>query len=421
MAEQMGQTPARFHDPRMRGFRSRAAVAEVVALIDRRIAALAAEAVDLREAAGRVLAEAVGAAAPVPPFDRAAMDGYAVRGEETFGADAYNPAPFRLLGVARPGRAFPGSVGAGEAVQITTGAPIPPGADAVAKAESARVDDATVWISEATPPGRHVGRQGEDIAAGAAVLAGGRVLRPQDLGVLSALGARTIAVVRRPVVAVLVTGDELLPAGTPARGFQIADMNSVMLAALIGRDGGVPRVVGPLPDDRAALGAALAEAAATADAVLVSGGSSVGVEDHAPGLVAELGELPVHGVALRPASPAGLGFVGRTPVLLMPGNPVSCLCAYDFFAGRVVRLLGGRPPQWPYRRVESPLGPKLVSALGRVDYARVKVVGGHVEPLAISGASILSSTTRADGFVVIPADLEGYPAGAVVTVWLYDR
>lgn len=411
---------ARFHDPRMRGFRTRTAIEEVVARIDQRVSALAPEAIDIREAAGRVLAAEVHATDPVPPFDRAAMDGYAVRGEETFGADAYNPARFRLIGEARPGRAFAGAVGAGEAVEITTGAPIPAGADTVTKAESARVEGDTVWVSEATPPGRHVGRRGEDIAAGAIVLAAGRVLRPQDLGVLSALGLGTIAVVRRPGVAVIVTGDELLPAGTPARDFQIADMNSVMLRALIARDGGEQRVVGPLPDDRAVIRAAIVEAAATADAVLISGGSSVGAEDHVPGLVAELGELAVHGVALRPASPAGLGFIKARPVLLLPGNPVSCLCAYDFFAGRVLRRLGGRTPAWPYRAVERPLAQKLVSALGRVDYARVRVVDGRVEPLAISGASILSSTTRADGFVVVPADLEGYPAGTSVTVWLYD-
>ena len=154
--------------------------------------------------------------------------------------------------------------------------------------------------------------------------------------------------------------------------------------------------------------------------VLVSGGSSTGPEDHAPGLLAELGELPLHGVALRPASPTGLGFVGSVPVLLLPGNPVSCLCAYDLFGGRIVRRLGGRPDDWPYRSIELPLRHKLVSAVGRVDYARVKLAGGVVEPLAVSGASILSSTTRADGFVVVPADLEGYAAGVTVTVWLYD-
>jgi molybdopterin molybdotransferase len=410
----------RCDDPRMRGFRTRSTVDDVLALIDRRVGLLATENVPLGEAAGRVLAAAVEAREPVPPFDRAAMDGYAVRGEETFGADPYSPAMFTCVGRARPGRAFAGLVGPGDAVQIATGAPMPPGADTVVKAESTQTAGSTVSVFEPTPPGRHVGRRGEDLARGVVVFAAGRVLRPQDLGVLSALGSDVVDVVRRPGVTVLVTGDELLPPGQPARDFQIADMNSVMLAALIARDGGNTRVIGPLPDDRDRLRSEIARAAGAADAVLVSGGSSAGPEDHAPGLVAELGELLVHGVALRPASPAGLGFVGGVPVVLLPGNPVSCLCAYDFIAGPIVRRLGGRPLAWPYRSLERPLAHKLASELGRVDYARVKLVDGKVEPLAISGASILSSTTRADGFVVVPADLEGYAAGTLVTVWLYD-
>ena len=225
---------------------------------------------------------------------------------------------------------------------------------------------------------------------------------------------------RRPAVTIVVTGDELLAPGTPPAGHRFADMNSPMLAALAARDGALPRVLGPLADHRETLRDALLGAAREADVVLVSGGSSTGPEDHAPGLVAELGELPVHGVAVRPASPTGLGFLGVVPVVLLPGNPVSCLCAYDLLAGRVVRRLGGRPAEWPYRPVERPLAFKLVSASGRLDYARVRLVDGQVEPLSVSGASVLSSATRADGFVVVPADLEGYPAEALVTVWLYD-
>lgn len=410
-----------FHDPRMRGFRTRAAVGEVCALIDERVQGLDSERVPLREAANRVLAEAMQACAPVPPFDRAAMDGYALHGEETFGSSAYSPTVFRLIGRARPGAPFARHVRAGEAIEITTGAPMPLGADTVVMVEATATDGRTVSVHEPTPPGRHVSSTGEDIAPGTHVLEAGRVLRPQDLGVLSALGAATVAVVRRPRIAVLVTGDELLPPGSPAQGARIADMNSVMLEALVARDGGLSRTVGPEPDDRSRLRELLQSSANDADLVLITGGSSTGPEDHAPGLVAELGELPVHGVALRPASPAGLGFLGRVPIVLLPGNPVSCLCAYDFFAGRAVRRLGGRPAQWPYRAVERPLARKLASPLGRVDYARVRIINDQVEPLAVSGASILSSTTRADGFVVVPADLEGYPTGARVTVWLYDR
>lgn len=410
-----------FRDPRGRGFRTRTAVEEVWGLIDRRVEAVGMEEVPLREAAGRVLAGEVVAGRPMPPFDRAAMDGFALRGEETFGADGYAPAVFRVIGRSRPGNRFGGRVGPGEAVAIATGAPMPEGADAVAPVESVAVEADQLKVVEPFPPGRHVGRTGEDIEEGARMLEARRRLRPQDLGVLSGVGISRVAVLRRPRVAVVITGDELLPAGSPAQGDRIADMNSVMLGALIERDGGVVEIVGPMADDRPSLRGLLERLAREADAVLVSGGSSTGPEDHAPSLVAELGELSVHGVALRPASPTGIGFVGRTPVVLLPGNPVSCLCAYDLFGGRIVRRLAGRSARWPYRAVRRRLAGKLVSAVGRVDYARVRFdAEGQVEPIAVSGASILSSATRADGFVLIPGDLEGYAEGAEVVVWCYD-
>ncbi len=158
---------------------------------------------------------------------------------------------------------------------------------------------------------------------------------------------------------------------------------------------------------------------ADADIVIVSGGSSVGIEDLAPMLVAQYGELAIHGIAMRPSSPTGMGRIGHRLVFLLPGNPVSTLCAYDFFAGRAIRALGGRPKDWPYRAVPGKLTRKISSPIGRLDYARVKISCGSVEPLAVAGASLLSSTTRADGFVLIDGDSEGYPAGAEVTVWLY--
>ncbi len=407
-----------FKDVRMRGFQDRAEVSAVVALIDGRVRPLPPEDVDLRGTAGRVLAADVTAGVAVPGFDRAAMDGYALRGDETFGAGPYNPLEFEVVGVALPGRPFAGRVGPGQAVRIMTGAPLPDGADAVLQAENADEAGGRVRVSDAVPPGRHVGRRGEDIEAGAVVLRAGRVLRPQDVAVLASLGAAPVSVVRRPLVAVVVTGDELLPAGSKPEGYRIVDSNSVMLEALVRRDGGLPAVLPLVPDTREAVRAALT--GSEADVVLVSGGSSVGQEDHAPRVLAELGELPVHGVALRPASPAGVGFLKGRPVFLLPGNPVSCLCAYDLFAGRAVRRLGGQSPEMPYRTATLPLGRKITSAVGRVDYVRVRVEGGLVEPLATSGASVLSSTTRADGFVLVPRDSEGHPPGDVVTVYLYD-
>jgi molybdopterin molybdotransferase len=189
-----------------------------------------------------------------------------------------------------------------------------------------------------------------------------------------------------------------------------------MLAALVKRDGGVVDFPGLVPDDEKAI---LASLGADADVVIVSGGSSVGMEDLAPTLLATHGELAVHGIAMRPSSPTGLGRLGHRLVFLMPGNPVSCLCAYDFFAGRAIRALGGRPKVWPYRAVRARLARKISSPVGRLDYARVRLDGGAAEPLAVGGASALSSATRADGFVIVPADSEGFAAHAEVEVWLY--
>ncbi len=181
-------------------------------------------------------------------------------------------------------------------------------------------------------------------------------------------------------------------------------------------DGGLPVSSGIVPDDPEAIRAALL---ADADVVLVSGGSSVGSEDHAPVLLARDGELAIHGIAMRPSSPTGMGTLDGRLVFLLPGNPVSCLCAYDFFAGRAIRVLGGRAADWPYATSRATLVRKLVSTVGRVDYARVKKSANGIEPLAIGGASVLSSTTRADGFVVVPEDSEGFAAGAEVDVWWY--
>jgi molybdopterin molybdotransferase len=412
-------------DVRMRGFQDRTEVADAVQLLTNRVHCLPAESVALTQAAGRVLAGAVTAEVAVPGFNRAAMDGYALLGGETFGAGPYNPLEFAVVGESLPGRPFAGTVQGGQAVRIMTGAPLPAGADAVLQAEAAEeIGDGAVQrlrVSEPVPPGRHVGRLGEDVQVGAVVLPAGRKLRPQDLGVLASIGASAVSVVRQPAVALFVTGDELLPCGSRPQGYRIVDSNSVMLAALVRRDGGLPKGTQMIADQRDQIRDAIVNT--DADVLLISGGSSVGKEDHAPRILEEIGELVVHGVALRPASPAGFGFLPGNPprpVFLLPGNPVSCLCAYDLFAGRAVRRLGGRSVELPYQRVQLPLSRKISSAVGRVDYVRVVIRDGKVEPLATSGASILSSTTRADGFVLVPRDSEGQGVGEEVEVFLYD-
>ena len=402
----------------MRGFAQRRTVKAALAWLDAQLQPLSAEDVPLRIAAGRVLANSVVSDVDVPAFNRATMDGYAVVAACTEGATAYTRVPLSVIGDSMPGCPFDGFVSTGQAVRVMTGAPMPAGADAVLPAEwvETEPDESRISALADVSPGKHVGRLGEDILRGTTLFEPGRVLRPQDLGVLSSVGQGTVRVIRRPRVRLVVTGNELLPSGSRPHGFHIADANGPMLAALVERDGGVVDFPGLVRDDRAAILEALQS---DADVVIVSGGSSVGIEDLAPMLVAQCGELAVHGIAMRPSSPTGMGRIGHRVVFLLPGNPVSSLCAYDFFAGRAIRALGGRGKEWPYRATRGTLSRKISSPIGRLDYARVNIADGMVEPLAIAGASVLSSTSRADGFVIVGDDSEGFAAGADVTVWLY--
>ena len=418
----------------MQGFARRHTVEQALTWLDAQLRPLDAETSRLRAASGRVLATPVVSDVDVPGFDRATMDGYAVVADSTEGATSYTRLPLAVVGDALPASPSPRHVARGEAVRIMTGAPMPAGADAVLPAEFVEPDLRLTNRIEATAavsPGKNVGLRGEDIVRGTAVLDAGRVLRPQDIGILSSIGLAEVPVVRRPRVRLVITGNELLPAGSTPRGYHVTDANGPMLAALAERDGAIVDFPGLVRDDEEAI---LAGVNADADVIIVSGGSSVGIEDLAPTIVAAHGELVIHGIAMRPSSPTGMGRVGHRLVFLLPGNPVSALCAYDFFAGRAIRALGGRPTQWPYVRIRATLARKISSPIGRLDYARVRVdpstllgagpstplrTSALVEPLSVAGASVLSSTTRADGFVIVPDDSEGFAAGAEIDVWLY--
>lgn len=417
-------------DVRMRGFRSRVELAEALALLRADEVPLPSEDVGITACTGRVLADPVFAPIDVPGFVRAAVDGYAIRGEDSFAASEHNPITLELLGTSLPGRPCAATVGEGQAVRITTGAPVPAGADAVLQAELARLMPARPGTRErvellgTVPPRRHLGEIGEDLARGHQVLGRGRVLRPQDAGVLASLGLASVPVVRRPRVQLLVTGDELVAPGTSPGPWQIVDSNSVVLAGLCERDGAQWLPTVRARDGEAALTAGFAElCAGPADVLLVAGATSVGLEDLMPQVLARAGRLEVHGVAVRPASPTGLGRLhdGRR-VFLLPGNPVSCLCAHELMVGPWLRALAGRPHPWsfPHPSVVLPLFKKITSKVGRTDFVRVRVRDGQVEPVATSGASNLSSTVIADGFTIVASDSEGAGPGEPVRVFLFD-
>lgn len=401
-----------------RNARTRLDVGEAWARLAPRIRALAPEHVPVTEAAGRVAAEALTAAVDVPHFRRSAMDGFAVRSEELLGASRQSPARLALVGDARPGRAFAAPVPRGAAVSITTGAPVPAECDAVVMVELTEERGGEVLVFASISAGKHVAAVGEDVALGATVVPRGRHLRAQDAGLLASVGQGVIPVIRRPRVALVLTGDELLPPGSRPDGAHIVDANSVVLAALARRDGAEVVSLRYVGDDPARTAEALRSA--DADVVLVSGGSSVGPEDHAARALAAQGEVLVHGVALRPGAPTGFGFVEGRAVFLLPGNPIACLCTYELFAGRAIRALGGLSTDFPHSRATLPLASAILSEVGRTDYVRVRIEHGRVVPIMAGGASILSSSTTADGAVWVSSPIATLGPGDLVEVCLYD-
>ncbi|MGH8072074.1 MAG: molybdopterin molybdotransferase MoeA [Candidatus Entotheonellia bacterium] len=405
------------HDIRMRGFATRHDVDEALALLKQRLTPLPTEVIALGEALDRVLAEDVVAAVDVPHFDRSAVDGYGVRARDTFGASDYNPIPLALRGEIFPGRSLDLTLTANEAVRIMTGAPLPAGADAVVMAEYAEEDGEHVNILQPISPFKNVGRIGEDIRQGDVVLTRGRKLRPQDLGVLASIQIAQIPAYRRPTVALIITGNELVAVCEPLTGCKIADSNSYTLAGLSRRLGALPVHKGIIRDDYQLIKDAIQQA--TEDVVIITGGTSVGAEDFAPLIIQELGELVVHGVAMRPSSPVGFGFIQHQPIFLIPGNPVSAMVAFDAFVGPTLQLMQGLQPTYPYAKVRGILTRKIASAIGRVDFVRVRCTAAGIEPLRVTGASILSSTTRADGFVIVDKNSEGLDEGQAVEVYVY--
>jgi len=404
-------------DVRMRGFVKRTRVAAAIAWIDGSLPPPASEPISLDEAAGRILASSITSAVDVPGFARSMMDGFALRAADIEKASSEAPVALRIVGDVFPGMPYEGPLNSGEAVRIMTGAPMATGADAVVPVEQVKLQGDSISIEGPTPVGKHVGFPGEDVTAGMMVLAAGRCLRPQDVGLLASIGLNHVDVLCRPIVHLITTGNELLAMGEQPREFHVTDSNTPMLEALIRRDGGCVTQAGIVPDDPDKILTALQ---ADAQIVIVSGGSSVGLEDHVPRLIAEHGELAIHGIAMRPSSPTGIGKLGSKLVFLLPGNPVSCLCGYDFFAGRAIRQLAGRDADWCYPTHRLPLREALTSSAGRVDYVRVKIVNGHVEKVVPQGGSALYSAVSADGFVMIAEEEETLPAGTSVTVRFYD-
>lgn len=397
--------------PLKSGFRTKTTIDEALAIFLGSFAPLeGTEAVPLEEADGRVLCRDVVAPRDVPHYDRSAMDGYAVRAEDTFGSS-------RDAGVfLRPVAAGP--IGKGECQPVHTGSPIPGGADAVVMIEDTETAGGRVEVLGQVSPGQNVGARGEDVAKGQAVFGAGRQLKPSDVGLLAAMGYVEIAVYRRPRVLIVPTGEEIVPRGTEPLPGQMNESNGVMNYLYVRRYGGEPAVHGIVTDDRHRLAAALREGAAY-DLIVTTGGSSVGRRDLLPEVVASAGKVLVHGVAIKPGRPVALGYVEsdgkRTPIVCLPGYPAACAIDSMVFVDPAVRKLGHLPPA-QYRTEKAVLSRKIASGAGFRTYTRVAVQDHVATPLRTKGAGILSSVSLADGYVVVPEDVEGREAGETVEV-----
>ncbi|MCP3951701.1 MAG: molybdopterin molybdotransferase MoeA [Desulfobacterales bacterium] len=381
------------------------------------------EVVETARATGRVLAESVRAAENLPGFSRSTMDGYAVRAASTFGSSEANPAYLLVPGSVAMGKSAAIEVGPGEAVKIATGGMLPTGADAVVMVEHTEAVAAdTIEVYKSVAPGQHVILAGEDYPQGQTVLKAGQLIRAQEAGLIAAMGCERVAVYRQPVIAIISTGDEIIPTCQVPGPGQIRDINSYSLAGLIAESGGHPQPMGIVRDNFEELQQTCRQALAQSDMVLLSGGSSVGTRDFTIEVINALpdSELLVHGISISPGKPTILAAAGRKPVWGLPGHVVSAMVVFEKVVKPFINRVRGLGNPFPETRgIPARLSRNIPSAQGRVDYVRVRFVKQAdallAEPI-LGKSGLINTMVQADGLIEIDSNTEGLDKNAPVTV-----
>jgi molybdopterin molybdotransferase len=398
----------------MRPFRTTIPMSEALArVLEAAVPTDRTEHVPLDQSHGRVLADAVVAPADVPPFDRAAMDGYAVIANDTAGASRDAPRTLRRVEVLYAGQVPSRTLAPGECAEIATGAPIPEGADAVVMVEQTENLDGQVRVFSPVSPRQNVGRRGSDMTAGATVLEPGSFLNPSRVGALAAAGVSAVRVYARPVVAILSTGSELVEAGRSLAPGQIYDVNRHTLAAVVTLHGGQPLSLPSAPDTIEELTRVVRDLP-DADLVVFSGGSSVGDRDLVLDVLRAAGEVLFHGIAVKPGKPTALGRIGARPVLGMPGNPTSCLSNAYLLLAPMLRRIARLPAHRP-QTIRARLARRIVSTTDRHQFYTVRLEDGAAVP-AFKGSGDITSMAHADGYIEIPAGTPAVEAGDEVEV-----
>jgi molybdopterin molybdotransferase len=375
--------------------------------------------VPLDEALNRVLAEDIVAKDDLPRFDKSAVDGYALRAEDTTGASQFKPVIFQITEDEE--------VNSKQARQIWTGNPIPKGANAVIMIENTKRSDGKleVWVQSAT--GGNVSKKGEDVKKGENIVKAGTRLKPYHLALLSALGNSEAKVVEKPRIAILATGNELAEAGSKPSENQIFESNRIMLSAMCHELGAEPVDLGIAKDNVAEIAEKLKTGLQECDAVITSGGTSVGELDLVPDAVNKMGKpgVIVHGLALRPAMPTAVAAVDGKPVMILSGNPVAAIIGFEVFARPLICKMLGMSREEPRPTVNAVMTRKVATALGRKTFVRVRVTQKNgeyfAEPVSARGSGAISTMTRGNGFVIVPENREGVTEGERVTVRLFGN
>jgi molybdenum cofactor synthesis domain-containing protein len=402
----------------MRPFGKTISIEEARAIIERAIQPIdRTEVLPLLQANGRVLAQEIVSTADVPPFSRAAMDGYAVRSEDTVGASRTTPRTLRRIETIYTGQIPKNRVETGECAEIATGAPMPDGADAVVMVEETDIDDrGSVSIFAQAAARQNIGRQGADIQKGQRVLQPGTLLNASRLGSIAALGLTEVAVYEKPRVAILSTGNEIVDPGQPLAPGQIYDINRVTVSGVVADNGGIPIPYRTAADTIDDLSRAVEECLEQ-DVMVFSGGSSVGERDLILDVVAAKGEMLFHGIAVKPGKPTAFGRIKGRLFFGMPGYPTSCLSNSYILLAPALRQLA-RLPQQIVRTLSLPLSTRVVSAPGRHQFYSVRIEHGVAVP-AFKASGDITSMSQADGYFEIPAEVETVEAGTLVRVTLF--
>lgn len=372
--------------------------------------------VSIEEALGRVTSSDVVAPIDLPPFHRSAVDGYALKARDTFEASPFNLKPLKIISTA--------SISEGEARQIWTGNPLPKGADAVIMLEHTKTTKKGIEVLAALTPGENVSKKGEDVYKGAVVVASCTRLQPHHISLLAALGISQVYVAEKPKVAVLATGNELVELGKTPQPNQIINSNCYFISGLVVELGAQPLNLGIARDNQEEIAGKISEGLKEADAVITTGGTSVGAADLVTTAIDTMGKpgVLVHGVALRPGMPTALAVIGGKPIFALSGYPVAAAIGFEVFARPVILALLGIKHE-PRPILKAKLTRRVAGVLGRRVYLRVKAFAKDtdflVEPISTKGSGLLTSMTKANGYVIIPEDREGFEEGEPVFVHLF--